>query len=121
MLQMWQRSVEHACTRCISHRDHAHAGQYVGAVVVLDVEDMKECDLIHPVDGLRVPVRVKALIAGSWSWRTVGCIWVVSGIGGGCGVRVVQVPAGWVHRLQWCGVALMLTCRRTHVCLRRRS
>jgi hypothetical protein len=43
-------------------------------VVVLDVEDMKACKLIHPVDGLRVPVRVKAQIAGSWSWRMVGCI-----------------------------------------------
>jgi hypothetical protein len=68
----------------------------VGAVVVLDVEDMKECNLIHPVDGLRVPVRVKALIAGSWSWRMVGRICLVAWGGCGCGARVVQGPAGWM-------------------------
>jgi hypothetical protein len=49
----------------------AGAGQYVGDVVVLDVDDMKTEDLIDIVDGMRIPVRVKALNAGNWSFRKV--------------------------------------------------
>ena len=60
----------YVCVVCFTYV----AGQYIGAVVMLDVGDMQEGDLIHPLDGLRVPVRVKALIAGTWSFRKVGVV-----------------------------------------------